>query len=250
MNELPLTTEANAQRIHAIVAPIATACAGQPVFLVDGDRTLTAEDTSRTFLKRAGLDPMEIKTRFEREGYVFSAFHFHARRHVELGEAAFAQLAPEVAQKVVLHPGAPDFLRTAAKRARTFIVTAGIPRIWEALLSREGIKGVTVIGGVDPRTPYVFGRGEKAQVARLFRQRASMLVGVGDSDVDTGLLLLSNHAVVVVNHRQNEDLMPHLGDHPSLWQVVPQGSAHPGVPELDFLSLPTLIDRPSPAASK
>ncbi len=244
MTILPDTPIENAQRIESIVGPIAGACAARPVFLVDGDRTLTAEDTSRTFLKRAGLDPMEIKRRFQREGYVYSAFRFHAQRHVELGEAVFADLAPEVAAECVPHPGALAFLRLASQRARVFIVTAGIPRIWEALLEQNGLEDVGVIGGIDPRAPYVFGRGEKEQVARLFREQASLVVGAGDSDVDTRLLQLSHHAVVVVNHRQNEDLIPHLGEHPSLWQVVPQGTAHPGVPELTFPALPSLLDRP------
>jgi len=250
MSALPNDIQENARRIRAIVEPIASSCHDKPVFLVDGDRTLTAEDTSRTFLKLAGLDPMEIKRRFQREGYVFSAFRFHAQRHVDLGEEVFAQLAPQVAEQCEPHPGALEFLRLASTRAQVFIVTAGIPRIWEALLAQQGVDGVGVIGGIDPRAPYVFGRGEKEQVARLFLQHASLIVGVGDSDVDTRLLQLSHHAVVVVNHRQNEDLMPHLEGHPSLWQVVAQGQAHPGIPALDFSMLPSLLDRPVPSHSR
>jgi len=250
MNDLPRDPKENALRIRSIIEPIAAACSGQPVFLVDGDRTLTAEDTSRTFLKRAGLDPMEIKRRFQREGYVFSAFRFHAQRHVDLGEAVFTELAPRVARGCALHPGALEFLRLAAQRARVFIVTAGIPRIWETMLAQNDLVDIGVIGGIDPRAPFVFGRGEKELVARLFLEHALVVVGVGDSDVDTRLLQLSHHAVVVVNHRQNEDLMPHLQEHSSLRQVVPQGTPHPDVPTLDFLSLPSLIDLPAVSAAR
>ena len=96
MSDLPLSILDNAVRIESLVAPLARACRGRPVFLVDGDRTLTPDDTSRVFLKRAGLDPLVIKERFERDGYCFEAFRFHAEVHVSLGEDIFVRLAPEV----------------------------------------------------------------------------------------------------------------------------------------------------------
>ena len=91
---LPDSAEDNAARVAAVVEPLARASDGRVVFLVDGDRTLSPDDTSRTFLALAGLDPLVIKRRFQREGYVFSAFRFHAEMHVQLGEAAFAELWP------------------------------------------------------------------------------------------------------------------------------------------------------------
>jgi phosphoserine phosphatase len=249
MSGLPSSILDNAVRIESLVAPLARACRGRPVFLVDGDRTLTPDDTSRVFLKRAGLDPLVIKERFERDGYCFEAFRFHAEVHVSLGEDVFVRLAPEVASETRLHPGAVDFLRDAARVAEVFVVSAGIPRIWRSILDRHELAGVRVIGGIDPAAPYVFGRAEKAQVARLFRAEAAMVVGVGDSDVDTELLLLAHHAVVVVNHRQNIDLVPHLVDHASVWQVVPQGTPHAGIPVLEFAAVSTLVDQPTKHAA-
>jgi phosphoserine phosphatase len=240
---LPRTPAANAARIQSAVGPLAAACRGRPVFLVDGDRTLTPDDTSRTFLSRAGLDPLVIKRRFQRDGYVFDAFRFHAEMHVALGEALFAELAPRVAADTLTHPGAIEFLHAATALGRVFVVSAGIPRIWRALLDRHGLDDVGVIGGVDPRNPYVFGRIEKAQVARLFLPHATRIVGLGDSEVDADMLRLSDHAVMVVNHHQNADLVPHLDRHPSLWQVVPSGAPHAGIPELAFSSVAALGER-------
>ena len=240
---LPRTPATNAARIQSVVGPLAVACRGLPVFLVDGDRTLTPDDTSRTFLSRAGLDPLVIKRRFQRDGYVFDAFRFHAEMHIALGEPAFAALAPAVAADTPTHPGALDFLRAATALGRVFVVSAGIPRIWRSLLDRNRLGEVGVIGGVDPRNPYVFGRIEKAQVARLFLSHASRLIGLGDSEVDADMLRLSDHAVMVVNHHQNADLVPHLTQHPSLWQVVPSGSPHKGIPELAFSAVAGLSER-------
>lgn len=237
MSTLPATPDENRARIERLVRPLATQCRGRAVFLVDGDRTLSVDDTSATFLERAGVDPRENKRRFQRDGYCFEAFRFHAEVHLALGEDVFSRLAPAVAQAAALHPHALDFLRLAANRAAVFVVSAGIPRVWRAVLDQHALSSVEVIGGIDPAAPYVFGRAEKAIVTRLFLDEAKVVIGVGDSDVDTEMLLLAHHAVVVVNHRQNEDLVPHLAGHRAVWQVVPRGEPHRGIPARDFLSL-------------
>lgn len=246
MTALPTTASENAACVEAAVAPMMDTARGRPVFLVDGDHTLSPDDTSRMFLRSAGVDPLPIKQRFQREGYVFDAFRFHAEVHLELGEAAFALLAPAVARDAPLHAGAVEFLRAARARAVVCVVSSGIPRVWRAILAHHGVADVSVIGGIDPATPFVFGRHEKAMVARRFRTVATTIIGVGDSDVDTELLQLAHHAVVVVNHRRNVDLLPHLADHRSVWQVAPRGDPHPGLRVLDFAALHTLAQEDAP----
>ncbi len=240
MTSLPSTPEANAARIAQLLAPLVQSCAGHPVFLVDGDRTLTSADTSRTFLSLAGLDPLQSKSRFQRDGYVFDAFRCHAELHLQLDAQRFAAIAEEVAAGVLLYPGVPEFLRTSSRIGRVFIVSAGIPRIWRAVLKNFEIDGVKVIGGIDLETPYVFGRDEKTQVSDLFRPHARRIIAIGDSDVDAGMLSRADDAVIAVNHKQNRDLIPHLIGHSSLYQVVPQGVAHPLIPILDFIDLSAL----------
>jgi phosphoserine phosphatase len=243
---LPMTFAQNDAQLRRFVAPLVAAAAGRRVFLVDGDRTLTAEDTSRTFLSRAGLDPAVIKARFEADGYCFESFRFHAEVHIALGEHVFATLAPLVAAEVVPYPGAMGFLRAASADSAVFVVSAGIPRIWRHLLDRHGLPQVQVIGGVDPRHPFVFGRAEKGTVAQLFRTQGGVIVGLGDSDVDAEMLGTATHAVVVTNHRRNADLLPHLVDHRSCWQVVTTGAPHPHLPALDWEALAGLGADPQP----
>lgn len=239
---LPSTRERNAAVVQGVVAPLARACQDLPVVLLDADRTLTADDTSRVFLRRAGGDPFRIKRRFQELGYCFESFHFHAAQHVEL--AGFDDHARAVAEQVELFPGVAQALRELADRAEVFVVSAGIPRVWRYVLQALGVRA-RVIGGLDPDRPFVFGRSEKHIVARAFRETAALLVGVGDSEVDHGLLAEGDRAVVVVNHRQNVDLIDLVRDHPALYQVVPQGTPHLGIPQLRFEELPTLLgDRP------
>lgn len=242
MRDLPLTPDDNALRITAAIRPQLARVEGRPVVLVDGDRTLSPDDTSRTFAARAGIDPMLVKRRFQRDGYVFDAFRYHAALHIALGEEAFARLAPEIAAEAPLYPGAIDGLRSLSDRAEVFVVSAGIPAIWRAILERHGLGGVKVIGGIDPAQPYVFGRAEKGLVARLLYQVAGATLAIGDSDVDTEMLLAADRAVVVVNHHLNADLLPHLTAHRALWQIPQGGWIHPGVPHISFEGLVHLLD--------
>lgn len=239
---LPFTAEENTERMLASVSTHAAASKDVVVFLVDGDRTLSPDDTSRDFAASAGVDARAIKNRFARDGYVFDAFRFHAEMHLAMEEAAFAEHASKTAAMVKLHPGAEAFLFAARQRGRVFVVSAGIPRIWRILLDRLGLLNIEVIGGIEPRAPFVFGRQEKGVVARMFKRHARLLVAVGDSDVDTEMLRRADHAVVVMNHRRNADLLPGLVEHSSLWQVVPDGEAHVGIRELSFENVAGLAD--------
>jgi phosphoserine phosphatase len=240
---LPRTDSENAERVRQVVRPLAAGSAGRPVFLVDADRTLTPEDTSRVFLRRAGLDPLVIKRRFQRDGYCFDAFRFHAEMHVELGVDVFDVLAPGVARDTVLHEGVAEFLRAASEAGAVFIVSAGIPAIWREVVRQHALYDVGVIGGIDPRLPFVFGKAEKSIVFKEFQRVSPVIVGVGDSEVDAGMLGGAQHAVVVVNHRANVDLLPHLEGHPSVWQVAPVHPPHAGIPHIAFPDVAQLVER-------
>lgn len=203
------------------------------VLLVDGDRTLTREDTSRLFLERAGLPLAPIKDAFARHGYSYPGFRFHARYYLQAG-AAFPRMCQEVAEAVALYDGAAAFLGRALALADVYLVTAGVTPIWSALLARAGLPAVRVLGGVYPGARYLIGREEKGRIAQHLRTPGRRLIGFGDSDVDSLMLQAAHQAVVVVNHRGNQDLLPHLGAHPAVAQIALGALVHPGLPRIDF----------------
>lgn len=211
------------------------------VVLVDGDRTLSSEDTSRAFLDRAGLPLRPIKDAFERHGYTYPGFLFHAAVYLQVAEPTFARLCQEIAAEVALYPGAADFLRVAAESADVYVVTAGVAPIWSSLLAREGLGEVRVIGGIYPGARYLIGREEKGRVCDHLRAQGRRVIGVGDSDVDSLMLRGAEQAVVVVNHRRNADLLPHLVGHQALSQISHCEHIHPDIPRIDFASAQQII---------
>jgi phosphoserine phosphatase len=211
------------------------------VILVDGDGTLTPVDSSRLVLSRAGIDPGIVKARFQALGYCFEAFRVHTQTHLEIAPNKFDVLCAEIGSETKLHAGAEEFLRAAAELAVVAVVSAGIPVVWRHILSNAKITDVHVVGGIDPARPVVVGRVEKGRLARQLVNGGSRVIAIGDSDVDTEMLAVADEAVIVVNHRQNKDLLPQVASHRSVWQVVPQGVAHEGIRLRTFSNLHELI---------
>jgi len=211
------------------------------VVLVDGDRTLTAEDTSRLFLELAGLPLAPIKEAFEHHGYTYPGFLFHASVYLQVAEPTFGRLCQEVAALVSLYTGAAEFLRQAAQSADVYVITAGVAPIWSLLLAREGLGAVQVLGGIHPAARYLIGREEKGRICQHLRAQGCRVIAFGDSDVDTLMLQAAERAVVVVNHRRNADLLPHLRAHPGLSQISYCEHVHPDIPRIDFSSAHQLV---------
>lgn len=226
--------EQNWSRLREALSSEALRPQHHTVVLVDGDRTLAPEDTSRLFLERAGLPLGPIKESFERHGYTFPGFLFHAAVYLRVADPTFGRLCQEVAEAVVLYPGAAEFLGRTAQVADVFVVTAGVAPIWSRLLARSGLAAVRVLGGIYPGARYLIGRDEKGRLCQHLRAQGRRVVGFGDSDVDSLMLQGAEKAVVVVNHRRNVDLLPHLGGHPALAQISFCGHLHHGIPRIDF----------------
>lgn len=242
---LPLEPRENARRLLERCKRLIHDCTRKPAFLVDGDRTLTSGDTSRTFLERAGGDPAAIKASFERHGYCFESFRFHAEMHLALGRDAFRHFAPLVARQTLLYPGAVDFLCHASARGRVIVVTAGIPAIWREILALHRLDEIEVIGGIDHETPLVLGVEEKGIVARQIARVASRVVGVGDSEIDAEMLHACDHAVVVLNNRRSCELLRQVRSHKSLSHIAPHGVPLDDVPLTDWIDLVPLALRAS-----
>ena len=213
------------------------------VILVDGDRTLTQEDTSRLFLDRAGLSLAPIKEAFARHGYSYPGFLFHASVYLQVPEPIFDFLCQEIAASVSLYAGAAEFLLRAVQVADVYVVTAGISPIWSHLLARNGLDSVRVLGGIFPGARYLVGREEKGRICQYMVEQGRRVVAFGDSDVDALMLQAAEKAVVVVNHRRNDDLLPHLRAHRGLSQISHCEHVHPSIPRIEYSSAHHILER-------
>ncbi|KAI8287232.1 Uracil phosphoribosyltransferase [Colletotrichum sp. SAR11_240] len=79
------------------------------------------------------------------------------------------------------------------------VVICGIRRVWEKILAREGLSGVTIIGGGRIADGYVVTPGVKAAVVSRLQDHHNLYVyAFGDSPMDLPMLKATDEAIVVV----------------------------------------------------
>jgi uracil phosphoribosyltransferase/phosphoserine phosphatase len=221
------------------------------VLVMDGDKTLTDEDTGNIFWKAAlnhqNLDP--LKAIFSgKGGYSFNAFRQAALLYGELNE--FDDLCPVVAKLVTIYPEFLKFIeyvaQDAGSRVEVLVVTCGSGRVWETILhDGYGLEHINIIGGGHHSDSFVVTPSVKsALVSRLQNKYGAQVWAFGDSVLDLPMLARADKAIVVVGaeesrSRSMESALMKAIDHEGLraCQVLLGGTTQP---RLDASRLPVI----------
>ncbi|KAH7019526.1 uracil phosphoribosyltransferase-domain-containing protein [Ilyonectria destructans] len=213
----PMTIESNLARVRARLDGI-LALSGrddlETVLVMDGDKTLAAEDTGALFWQTVNQTrPCLGKTCPLQElfssplGYSDIAFHQATLLYEEAtDDEQFGIICDTVASSVVMHPDIISLLRLAAdqKHVRALVVTCGLGRVWEKVLERHGLsKSVDVIGGGRISDGFVVTAAVKAAIVSHLRNAAHLYVwAFGDSPLDLLMVKEADQAIVVVGDKQ------------------------------------------------
>lgn len=181
------------------------------VLLVDGDRTLAAEDTGDLFwrnLATSGHDAGPLKKIFSGPlGYSSDSFRQANRFYEEAGsDDDFHKLCATVASQVTVYPEILTILKQArtCNSVRIIVLTCGLAAVWEKVLERAGFGSIAVLGGgrrADQAvimTPEVKG----SLVRHLQKTHGCKVIAFGDSPLDVPMLARADEAIVVVGHEQ------------------------------------------------
>jgi uracil phosphoribosyltransferase/adenylate kinase/phosphoserine phosphatase len=189
------------------------------MLVIDGDRTLTAQDTGALLWKRAGEEvdfsgtstPEEdpLKSIFSsRLGYSYTAFRQATLLYEELsGRNDFDELLDQVAKATSLYDDFVYLLRSVAaqRHVRAILVTCGLRQVWEKVLAHAGLSGsVKVIGGGRIADGFVVTAAVKtALVSRLQSVHCLETWAFGDSVLDLGMLSIADRAIIVVGDAES-----------------------------------------------
>ncbi|KAH8729252.1 uracil phosphoribosyltransferase-domain-containing protein [Ilyonectria robusta] len=213
----PMTIESNLARVRARLDGILALSDRddlETVLVMDGDKTLAAEDTGALFWQTlAQTRPSLGKTCPLQElfssplGYSDAAFHQATLLYEEAtDDEQFGIICDTVASSVVMHPEIVSLLRLVAdqKHIRALVVTCGLGRVWEKVLERHGLsKSVDVIGGGRISDGFVVTAAVKADVVSHLRNAAHLYVwAFGDSPLDLPMLKEADQAIVVVGDKR------------------------------------------------
>jgi phosphoserine phosphatase len=210
-------------------------------FVLDADRTLGPVDTGREVGTEFDIN-QRIRKMFEEHGYTPMAFREHARIWSEVEPRAYLEAAERVAERVELHPIWHDLLGRFDGRP-VFVVTAGIPQVWRAVLRRLNLDNVPVLGGLHSRLDQYFVTPScKKWVVRQLRAAGHRVVAAGDSEIDLPMLAESDLPLWVPDRKGSPRLRPQLATLDRVWQVAVDERRFPPVPTLDADGLMSLLN--------
>ncbi|KAL6717570.1 hypothetical protein ACLMJK_005485 [Lecanora helva] len=192
------------------------------LLIIDGDKTLAAEDTGKLFWKRYSelpgtqveADPLE--TLFGSPlGYTYTAFRQAVLMYEQATNQEFDEICREVASMVSMHSDFLCLLQLINEQPfiGAVVVTSGLRGVWEKVLEKEGLSMVQVIGGGRLADGIVITAEVKgAFVAHLQDHHKFYVWAFGDSPLDLKMLVRADQATIVVGeeHLRSRSMNKHL----------------------------------------
>lgn len=187
------------------------------MMIIDGDKTLTSQDTGKTFwdlvkqdysdawrqMCNTDTDTDPSTAIFTKMQYSYTAFRqvMLAYQELDMQDPIFDKVCLRTAQDTILDEHFKTFLKRVGNKqgASAVIVTCGLARVWRLILEKENIQNVSVIGGGLLENKFVVTPEIKAEVISHLQKVHNMeVLAFGDSQVDLKMLRQANRAFVVV----------------------------------------------------
>ncbi|KAI0593850.1 uracil phosphoribosyltransferase-domain-containing protein [Biscogniauxia sp. FL1348] len=181
----------------------------QTILVIDGDKTLSAEDTGSLFWSVRGRPgaPQEcpLKRLYSSSmEYSYTAFRQASLLYDDLSskEGDYERVCEIVASRVTIHPEFLSLLRRIQthQHVRAIVLTCGISLVWQKVLHKAGLSNsVGVIGNGLVSDGIVVTPKTKATLVAYMRDTRNLHVwAFGDSPLDIPMLEEANRPVIVV----------------------------------------------------
>jgi hypothetical protein len=211
-----LATQYNLSRTENRLDEVLLAGQGQleTMLVMNGDRTLAAEDTGALFWKRVSSSwqsrdqDCPLKALFNSLlEYSYIAFRQAVLLYNETtDDQEFDAVCQDVASAVTMHPEFVSLLQLVAEKEHVgaVVVTCELHRIWDKVLEREGLsKTVEVVGGGRIADDFIVTAAVKASLVARLQDAYQMYVwAFGDSLLDLLMLGKADQAIIVVGEEQ------------------------------------------------
>ncbi len=111
------------------------------------------------------------------------------------------------------------------------VITSGIKRSWELLLQKHSLHDVHLIAGTCLELDnYVVDKAGKGIVAQTLLSAGKEVFAFGDSLVDLDMLTEAHHPHLIVNEKQNRDIIPFISNITNLQQISFSAFEHSEIP--------------------
>ncbi|GGB82189.1 hypothetical protein GCM10011352_05000 [Marinobacterium zhoushanense] len=181
-----------------------------PALVLDGDRTLSESDAFRMLDKALGLRDVN-RHAFESFGYNLQSLKAVRDNWKRVSVGDYLDTIRSVADDIRLREEWVKLLSGLPTAVPVFLVTSGIPQLWQRILTNHGFDNVRVIGGTHPYLDKELIAPEcKCRIVKRLRELGYWVIASGDSPIDAPMLNESDLAIVTPDGKGSAPLIKEL----------------------------------------
>ena len=215
-----MTSQQNIANLTAYMQKFLIQDEATTYMIIDGDRTLIPVDSTRNFFKLLELDFMALKNIFQEHDYSFEAFYKVATLYSKINYLTYINTCAKSAKSVSIYPEFLTFIYDLPQYVKCIVVTSGLREIWQRILQNHQLTNVSLIGGnYFPKDTFVIDPNAKKLIVSLLKNKGKNVFAFGDSLIDFEMLKEADRSFLVVNEKQNKDIIPFVSEIQQLQQI-------------------------------
>jgi adenylate kinase/phosphoserine phosphatase len=184
-----------------------------PALILDGDRTFSEADAFRLFDSALGLRDINRQA-FEKFGYHLQSFSTVSGNWKKVSIYEYLDVLEKVAKEIQPRQEWFEVLSNTPRNVPVFLVTAGVPQLWQRILNDHQFDHVKVIGGTHPYLDKeLITHDSKSHVVSILKNKGYWVCAAGDSPIDAPMLNRADLAMVVPDGKGSLPLISELVEH-------------------------------------
>lgn len=178
-----------------------------PALVLDGDRTLSESDAFRILDTTLGLRQANRQS-FESFGYSLQSLKAVSENWKRVSVDNYLAAIISVADDIQLRKEWVRVLSSLPADVPVFLVTSGVPQLWQHILSSHQLHNIQVIGGTHPYLDKELITPEcKGRIVEHLQERGYWVIASGDSPIDAPMLNKADLAIVTPDEKASTPLI-------------------------------------------
>jgi len=225
-----LTETENQIRAIITIENIVQSSNKENYILIDGDRTFTPVDSTKSFFEHIDLNILDIKSVFRENGYSFDAFYKVAQIYSKIDKTSYENACYSGAKNIQVYPEFIDFVNILKNQAEIILITSGVRDCWQNILNNHGLNFMKIIGGnYLPNDSFIVDKGAKGVITRTLVSKNKNVIAFGDTEIDLEMLQSAHFPFLVFNEKKNKDLINKVVSIPNIKQISFLNEYHPNL---------------------
>jgi len=228
--------EAIARRI--VESNLSWLTGAETIILMDCDKTLSLNDTTKSFCERAGKEIQTLREIFRGEYYTVYQFYRAKRYYDEVKPAArYDEACAFAAENAPMNQALIKDILAAQIPAVTMGVTSGLVEIWSLIQKKHNFPQIVACSAQAGRKGEYVSTMVKAAIVKELRALRKKVLALGDSPIDILMLERADQGYLVTMPKLSSGVASYLAKTPGtkIRQLSYNLYKYAGLPEVDSI---------------